>query len=203
MHTHLAGRDSTRQREAADRHAENMDRMFPVLVQLAVDGLPLPDSGALGRLAGMRPSTALLTIHQLAHAGRIRIERAEAKHKRVILICEGEHAGKRTATSEQAMRSLMAQARGAVDEPHQRRRGSAGQPCLWCEKPLPLKATAWASYCSNNCAKTHGRHGFGANRRLIEQRVAHIAQQPKGCATVDEFIAAGGSVYTEPLVRHA
>jgi len=40
--------------------------------------------------------------------------------------------------------------------------------------------------------------GKGPSQRQVEARLAHLDAQPRGCTTIAEFLAAGGSIYREP-----
>lgn len=81
-------------------------------------------------------------------------------------------------------------------------RGKGREPvaCAWCGKGhtrLSRNKVDYTLCCTKICYKLYAEHGFGPSRLLIEARRAHVASQPKGCRTVEEFIAAGGRIYQE------
>lgn len=72
--------------------------------------------------------------------------------------------------------------------------------CAWCGKGhtrLGLNKQEYTACCTKICDRLFADHGFGPSRMLIEARRRHVALQPKGCKTVEEFLAAGGKVYRE------
>lgn len=72
--------------------------------------------------------------------------------------------------------------------------------CAWCGKGhtrVGRNKQDYTACCTKICDKKFAEHGFGASRLLIDARRAHVASQPKGCKTVEEFLAAGGTVYKE------
>lgn len=70
--------------------------------------------------------------------------------------------------------------------------------CAWCEGPNhPDRDSHIRLCCSIKCARDWMHHGASVSRRQVEERRAHIASQPKGCATIEAWLAAGGKIYRE------
>ena len=72
------------------------------------------------------------------------------------------------------------------------------EPCCdWCEGPLPQIRQR---YCSRRCVRAHRDAGFAGNKREIAERRAALKNQvaPKGCATIDEWLARGGTITVCP-----
>lgn len=69
--------------------------------------------------------------------------------------------------------------------------------CAWCEDPHQRQNHGgdYGYTCSRECNKAW--QTYRITRRQYEARRAHLAQQPKGCATIAEFLAAGGVIYRE------
>jgi len=71
--------------------------------------------------------------------------------------------------------------------------GSAVKVCAWCGAPLRQRHRV---VCDNGyCGDEWERHGRGPSAAIVEHRRAHVERQPRGCATMEQFIAAGGVVY--------
>jgi hypothetical protein len=66
--------------------------------------------------------------------------------------------------------------------------------CAWCGGPVGNKRH---SNCSPVCREQWRQHGHGPSQRQIERRMAHIDASPRGCETIEQWIAAGGSIYRE------
>ncbi len=79
------------------------------------------------------------------------------------------------------------------------------QYCAWCITPLrniAQKAQRDArSYCSHGCATAHFRNGYIGTKALVEARRARAGKGPKGCRTIEEWLARGGTIYREEEVR--
>ena len=80
--------------------------------------------------------------------------------------------------------------------------GNGRQPvaCAWCGKGhtrLARNRIGYTKCCNKVCDKQYAMHGHGPSRVLIDMRRAHVASQPKGCKTIEEFLAAGGVIYQE------
>lgn len=71
--------------------------------------------------------------------------------------------------------------------------------CAWCGKHHERLSRAGepATCCSKQCLQEWEKHGWGASKAQIAERRAHIAKQPRGCKTVEEFLAAGGTILKE------
>jgi len=76
---------------------ETLDRVFTLLVGAACRGERCPQQFPHGTLTNQEN----IAVPELARAGRIRVE-LYALNWRVVVICEGEHAGKHTALSPHA-----------------------------------------------------------------------------------------------------
>jgi hypothetical protein len=72
--------------------------------------------------------------------------------------------------------------------------------CAWCEKPHSKRSAfthGMALCCSPKCAKARMFFGKHLTLAKYEARMAHLKEQPKGCATIEEWLAAGGIIYRE------
>jgi hypothetical protein len=76
---------------------ETLDRVFTLLVGAACRGERCPGREPFGPLKNIEANAVV----ELARTGRIRVE-LYALNWRVVVICEGEHAGKHTALSPHA-----------------------------------------------------------------------------------------------------
>ena len=73
---------------------------------------------------------------------------------------------------------------------------SDSQPgtCAWCGGTLKA---ARRLCCSPECHDAWSAVGRGPSRNQVIARLTHLAEQPMGCSTVAEFLAAGGTIYRE------
>lgn len=170
-------------------------RLFEKLESLAELDAFLPSRAQLAGDMNCGHSTVTQAYSELAASGHIKAETAGPTKKVTILI--GPQAGKtiRTMPRPGAAPKHPAEA-GAVAS-------SAPRPCCqWCEK-LFTRTKDRASYCSKTCADAARSYGPLVTRRQVEARRKHVESQPRGCPTVEAFIAAGGSIYREPAPRWA
>lgn len=178
-----------------------VDRVFGLLAELAVSKQTLPSNFGLREKLGIRSQTLGQCFRQLIADRRINVERNQGAHYRKITILTGDHAGKTTETAQRAPKPAAAKpAAAAVVAPAGQ---EAPRPCCqWCEHEF-TRARGRETYCSRSCADAARSYGPLVTKRQIEARRAHVASQPRGCATVEELLQRGGSIYTEPAPRWA
>lgn len=70
--------------------------------------------------------------------------------------------------------------------------------CAWCETEHRTR-TESSSYCSTRCARRHAAVNYARNKRQEQEMLAR-PPGPKGCATVEEWLAAGGVIWRQELV---
>lgn len=187
-----------------------MYRLFAAISEFAAQGLPLPDEGAIAQSTGLNRSGISSNYNRLRKAGFIRMERGQAQKDIVVVILQGEHAGKKTAprpvivkpkkeAKPQKPRTIL---RPYVPGPPP---AEGEKVCKWCEGPVGKKPHSKnvTDCCSVRCAMEWAAVLWSGSRRQIHERMAHIEHQPKGCATVEEFLARGGQVYREDGGRDA
>jgi len=70
--------------------------------------------------------------------------------------------------------------------------------CDWCESEFLIRDGNFGqSCCSVKCSREYVAHGNAPTRRQVQERIEHIAKQPKGAKTIAEFLSMGGRIYRE------
>lgn len=160
-----------------EERAERCDRLFAIYERAARRN-ENPSSEQLAELIGV-PSYRFLPglYRQLQQDRRIDYAELRGRGTRRVTILVGPQAGKTVG--------------GDLPTEHQ------PLHCKWCGKAMHK------TYDGNTCSAKHHRlwvsSGYNS-QEIVEQRATHVARQPKGCATVEEFLAAGGTIYREPRV---
>lgn len=177
------------------RTEQTADRLFNTIVQMALAG-EIASNDALTAKAGMSVSQLDDYLIILKSERRIYISR-EGKN-RTIKILTGEHAGKATANAPRARhlekrnerRRAETAARKAAEA-----KAAAALPdihCGWCGANIG-KAKDGKSYCSTKCMQQHHKHGFRSKAAV--EALQNREPGPKGCASVDEWLERGGTIY--------
>lgn len=74
--------------------------------------------------------------------------------------------------------------------------------CDYCGEPFHASA-ARVSFCSRACSMNYFKYGGKSKEAVAAVHPLNRAPQPKGCATVEAFLAAGGYVFRMPMVEAA
>ncbi len=74
--------------------------------------------------------------------------------------------------------------------------------CQWCGEKFH-RSHDRRSFCSKSCGKHYSRHGCKSRAEVEAVDLKNRPPQPKGCATVEEFLAAGGYVFRMPKAGEA
>jgi hypothetical protein len=196
-------------RHASAARLRTIDRLFDILVSVAVKGDPAPSNQTIAEMLSLSVSSGHVADYFCALKREGRIGVVSRSNARTITILVGPHAGAKTA--ESVTRSALHGERNFVEhrpvkqteENFTSRKENfalSAAVCQWCEAPL-LHNRDQSSCCSRRHFRLWASHGYTVTEKQAEARKAHLAQQPRGCASVEDFIRAGGQIYVEPGPR--
>lgn len=158
------------------------ERLYAILESLAAIGdTVMPRTEDLAKRIGSTNRNANDFLWQLSSDGFLGA--TGMRGRRVYRLLKGPYAGHALTPTQQCREKPQAPA------------------CRWCGKPVkrPNADNAIPSLtCSVACHREYMAHGASASKAQIQARLDHIKRQPKGCVTVEDFIRAGGIVYSEP-----
>ena len=164
------------------RAIPKQERAYALLDRLASAGATAPPSmDELGARIGSSRGAFLNLLTKLVAAGKLQI--LGPRRARSYRLMVGPYAG-----------HVLEPSGGTSDA------GCSQRLCPWCECVITKRGMDGEinSYCSADHARHYAQHR--ASKRVIDARRAHLARQPKGCMTLDEFFASGGAIYHEPPV---
>lgn len=150
----------------------------------------MPSEKAGAALLGCGRATFRGGIHSLVMAGAI--SSCGRGQNRVLTILTGDAAGRALRAQPSLQKPFQ-----PTPKPSAATTGPAPL-CVWCGGRITSKTNKLSrNCCSISCSRDWMRHGSGPNKAQVEARTAHLAAQPKGCDSVEQFLASGGTVYRE------
>lgn len=176
--------------------------VFALFQDAAVRGVRCPTNDAIGNTLGIANPDKF--IREVKARGLISAIYFHGALFRQVTILVGPNAGKATApleacpdfcaqwhkphlhtvTTKRKLRQVLARDLKSRTKP----------TCAWCGGKL-RGGYETRSCCSTDCTRLWTRHGF-ASKKQVEQR-RHRPPGPKGCTSVEQWLAAGGTIYRE------
>lgn len=200
-------REMSELRSALDMLPDRTQRLFEVLVDSALKGERCPPLTILDEEHKISRNTCERSFAALVGAGLISVEWLNGKFRQISILM-GPYRGAKTAGFRRLdpnAQMVIRPRRGMVDhravKPTFRPEDLVAKSdplCEWCGEPFKHNPSCTAACCSDHCSHELKLHAY-ASKAKVEARRARLAEpKPKGCATIEEWLAAGGTVYREP-----
>lgn len=184
-----------------------------VIAEAAINGKPCPTNKEICERAKIGLGSIGVRLRDLKRIGAIDVIDSFTFRRIEILVGEGagsitaaetDSPEKRPAASSPGKSTGMSDHHHRIFEhypikPSYRPEDliAKGTPkCSWCGDDL---VNAQNSCCSHECAKAYIASGCGPTKAEVERRLQRLNEpRPKGCTSVEEWLAAGGAIYREP-----